>query len=82
MPLKMFYDSKYLTSRENLINLLDGLEISERELARRSGLGHATINHLVTGRRSYVRSSTADAIERAFGVESGRLFTAVERVHA
>lgn len=42
--------------------LLDRSGLSERELARRAGLGHATVNHLVTGRRKFCTQRTAGAI--------------------
>jgi plasmid maintenance system antidote protein VapI len=50
--------------------------LSERELARSAPLGHATVNHLVTGRRSSCSLTTAMAIERVFDVSPGTLFAA------
>lgn len=50
------------------------LGISERELAERAGVGHATVNHLLSGRRSRCSRSTARAIERALGCPAGVFF--------
>lgn len=71
-----------LRSREILVGLIDGAEISERELARRAGLSHSTVNHLVTGRRKTCSIQTATAIERVFFTRPGAIFspeTAMER---
>ncbi|MGI9149841.1 MAG: helix-turn-helix domain-containing protein [Chloroflexota bacterium] len=54
--------------------LLDNVGISERELARRAGLSHSTINHLVTGRRTSCLVQTALAITDAFDCPVGLLF--------
>lgn len=50
------------------------LGLSERELARRAGIGHATVNHLLGGRRSGCTQATAEAVERALGVPPGVFF--------
>lgn len=63
-------------SRETLIECLEVAGLSERELARTAPLGHATVNHLVTGRRGSCSLTTAIAIERAFDVQPGTLFAA------
>lgn len=63
-----------LRSREALVRLIENAEISEREVARRAGLGHSTVNHLLTGRRRSCSISTALAIERVFLVRPGTLF--------
>jgi len=63
-----------LRSRAALIQCLEIAGVSERELARRAGLGHATVNHLITGRRTSCSLSTARAIERALEVGEGALF--------
>lgn len=63
-----------LRSRETLIECLEVSGISERELARSAPLGHATVNHLVTGRRTSCSLTTAIAIERVFDVSPGTLF--------
>jgi DNA-binding Xre family transcriptional regulator len=48
--------------------------MSERQLARVAGLSHATVNHLITGRRTGCTLATAHAIEAALGVGPGILF--------
>jgi DNA-binding Xre family transcriptional regulator len=48
--------------------------MSERELARAANLGHATVNHLFTGRRQNCSLGTARAIERVFNCQPGALF--------
>jgi plasmid maintenance system antidote protein VapI len=63
-----------LRSRETLIECLELSGLSERELARAAPLGHATVNHLVTGRRASCSLTTAIAIERVFDVSPGTLF--------
>lgn len=63
-----------LLSRHRLRKYLDLLELSERELARQAGLGHATVNFLVTGHRTTCTKDTARAIETALDVECGDLF--------
>ncbi|MEO6502634.1 MAG: helix-turn-helix transcriptional regulator [Jatrophihabitantaceae bacterium] len=63
-----------LRSRDALIICLEASGMSERQLARVAGLGHATVNHLVTGRRTRCSPATAFAIETALGCEYGTLF--------
>jgi transcriptional regulator with XRE-family HTH domain len=63
-----------LRSREALVELIEEAEISEREVARRAGLGHSTVNHLLTGRRRSCSVITALAIERVFLLRPGTLF--------
>jgi transcriptional regulator with XRE-family HTH domain len=63
-----------LRSREALIVYLEANGMSERQLARVAGLGHATVNHLVTGRRTRCSLATARAIEGALGCAPGTLF--------
>ena len=65
-----------LRSRLILIALIDDAGISERELARRAGLSHSTVNHLVTSRRLSSSLPTALAITRALGCPIGTLFIA------
>ena len=48
--------------------------VSEREVARRAGLSHSTLNHLITGRRVTCSVRTAAAIERELGCVPGLLF--------
>jgi transcriptional regulator with XRE-family HTH domain len=55
--------------------LLKGL--SEREVARRAGLSHSTLNHLLTGRRVACSVRTAASIERVLGVADGVFFRAL-----
>ncbi len=72
-----------LSSRSVLVERLDLRDMSERELARRSGLSHSTVNHLVTGRRNSCTAQTALLIEFALGAAPGSLFipqTESERV--
>lgn len=52
------------------------LGISERELAERAGVGHATVNHLMSGRRTGCTQRTAAAIEAALGCPPGLFFEA------
>ena len=63
-----------LRSRDALITCLEATGMSERQLARVAGLGHATVNHLVTGRRTRCSLATARAIETALGCAAGTLF--------
>lgn len=65
-----------LRSRMTLVECLEVSGLSERELARSAPLGHATVNHLVTGRRRSCSLTTAMAIERVFDVSPGTLFLA------
>lgn len=65
-----------LRSRTTLVECLEVSGLSERELARSAPLGHATVNHLVTGRRRSCSLTTAMAIERVFDVSPGTLFSA------
>lgn len=63
-----------LRSRDALVICLEASGMSERQLARVAGLSHATVNHLVTGRRTGCTMATARAIEKALGVGEGTLF--------
>jgi transcriptional regulator with XRE-family HTH domain len=51
--------------------------LSERGLAVRAGVGHATVNHLLAGRRDTCSSATAQALEAVLGVPPGVFFEAV-----
>jgi transcriptional regulator with XRE-family HTH domain len=64
----------HLRSRDTLIVCLEATGMSERQLARVAALGHATVNHLVTGRRTRCSLATARAIEAALGCAAGTLF--------
>ena len=50
------------------------LDLSERALAQRAGIGHATVNHLLSGRRTTCSTHTAEAIEAALGCPPGLFF--------
>lgn len=64
-----------LRSRELLAQLVDGTGLSERELARRAGLGHATLNHLLTARRESCSVRTAMALSSALLCPASVLFS-------
>ena len=51
--------------------------LSERALAARAGIGHATVNHLLSGRRSTCSVRTARAIELALACPPGVFFAPV-----
>jgi transcriptional regulator with XRE-family HTH domain len=53
------------------------LGMSERALAARAGVGHATVNHLVSGRRTTCTRQTARAIEAALACPPGLFFETV-----
>jgi lambda repressor-like predicted transcriptional regulator len=63
-----------LRNRDVLVACLELVGISERELARRAGLSHSTVNHLLTGRRTSCSQATARAIERVLDLRDGELF--------
>jgi len=65
-----------LRSRLIFVSLIEDADISERELARRAGLSHSTVNHLMTGRRTNCSLATALAITRALSCPVGTLFAA------
>lgn len=48
--------------------------MSERTLAARAGVAHATVNHLLSGRRTTCRHSTAHAIEAVLACPKGLFF--------
>jgi transcriptional regulator with XRE-family HTH domain len=48
--------------------------LSERALAARAGVGHATLNHLLSGRRTTCLHTTARAIEAALACPNGVFF--------
>jgi transcriptional regulator with XRE-family HTH domain len=50
------------------------LGLSERALASRAGVGHATVNHLLSGRRTTCARSTARAIEAVLACPEGVFF--------
>jgi transcriptional regulator with XRE-family HTH domain len=55
------------------------LGMSEREFAGRAGIGHATVNHLLSGRRTTCTERTAVAIETALGCPPGLFFEPASR---
>lgn len=55
------------------------LGVSQRALAARAGIGHATLNHLLSGRRSTCSLRTARAIERALACPAGLFFDGAPR---
>ena len=63
-----------LRSRTVLADYIVLLGVSERALARRAGLSHSTVNHLVLGRRDTCSEATARAIEQALRCPPGLLF--------
>jgi transcriptional regulator with XRE-family HTH domain len=58
------------------------LGLSERALAVRAGVGHATVNHLLSGRRTGCTQRTAAAIEAALACPPGVFFEPDRRVSA
>jgi len=50
------------------------LGLSERQFARRAGLSHSTVNHLLSGRRSRCSRDTAAAIEATLRCPAGLIF--------
>jgi DNA-binding XRE family transcriptional regulator len=63
-----------LRNRLVLCAFVDNACMSEREVARRAGLSHSTVNHLITGRRSACSMNTAVAIARTVHCPIGALF--------
>ncbi len=60
-------------SRFRLRELLTAADISQSELARRSGISFQTINAIVGNRTAQVSLNTLDAISKALGCEPGDL---------
>jgi transcriptional regulator with XRE-family HTH domain len=50
------------------------LGLSDRALASRAGVGHATVSHLLSGRRQTCARSTARAIEAVLACPEGVFF--------
>lgn len=65
-----------LRSRELLAQLVEGTGLSEREVARRAGIGHATLNHLLTARRQSCSAPTALAVSTLLLCPPSALFVA------
>jgi transcriptional regulator with XRE-family HTH domain len=55
------------------------LGLSDRAFAARAGIGHATVSHLLSGRRSRCSARTAAAIETALDCPAGLFFEADAR---
>ena len=53
------------------------LRLSERSLATRAGVSHATVNHLLSGRRETCSPETARAIEAVLACQEGIFFEPV-----
>jgi transcriptional regulator with XRE-family HTH domain len=63
-----------IRDRDALRAYLRLLGLSERALASRAGVGHATVNHLLSGRRTTCARSTARAIEAVLACPEGVFF--------
>ena len=63
-----------LRDAETMRGYLRLLNLSERELASRAGIGHATLNHLLSGRRETCSAGTAAALEQALDCPDGLFF--------
>ena len=63
-----------LRDREALRAYLRLMAVSERSVATRAGIGHATLNHLLTGRRMTCTAQTARALETALRCPPGLFF--------
>jgi hypothetical protein len=60
--------------RETLRGYVRLLRLSERTLAAQAGVGHATVNHLLSGRRETCSVETARAIETVLACQEGVFF--------
>jgi epoxyqueuosine reductase QueG len=65
--------------RDALRSYLNLMAMSERALAEEAGLGHATVNHLISGRRLTCSLTTARAIETVLRCPPGVFFEPVRR---
>ena len=63
-----------LRSHRLLKEYVKHMGLSGRELAKRAGLGHAIVGHLLKGTRATCNPATAKAIEEALGCPPGLLF--------
>lgn len=59
---------------DEILKRLKELGISASELALRAGVGKGTVSRLVNGEVGYVRTETADAVERGLDLKLGTLF--------
>ena len=64
--------------RDTLRGFVRLSRLSERALAVEAGVGHATVNHLLSGRRDTCSAETARAIERALGCPRGVFFERID----
>jgi DNA-binding Xre family transcriptional regulator len=62
-----------MTTRFRLAELLAAAEMSQRELARKSGVTLVTINRMCGNHTEGVTLQTLDKLARALGVEPGEL---------
>ncbi len=63
-----------LISSDALARYMKHRDMSVRALALRVGCSRATIGHIRSGHRSYIKSEWAKAIERALEAPAGSLF--------
>jgi len=64
--------------RDTLRGFVRLLHLSERGLAAEAGVGHATVNHLLSGRRETCSLETARAIEHVLGCADGVFFERID----
>jgi transcriptional regulator with XRE-family HTH domain len=72
-------EAMYVRDRDTLRGYIRLLRISERTLATRAGVGHATVNHLLSGRRNTCSPQTARAIEKVLDCAEGVFFEPATR---
>lgn len=65
-----------LRDRDALCAYVRLMAVSQRRLAASAGVGHATLNHLLTGRRTTCSARTARAVESALSCPPGLFFEA------
>lgn len=66
-----------LISAVALAQYMQYRDVSVRDLAERVGCSRATIGHLRSGKRDYVRPEWAKAIEKSLDAPKGSLFVPV-----
>ena len=62
-----------MPTKFRLRELLEKLDLSQTDLARRAGVSFATINRMCTNATSQVSLETLDRVASALGVEPGDL---------
>lgn len=67
-----------LRNRLILAAFVDNAGVSEREVARRAGLSHSTVNHLISGRRATCSLDTAISIAGAVHCPIEVLFAPIQ----